>query len=234
MMVGGIYAAKRQENIMNIGNINGIPWYVRLGIFAIIAVSVYAGFWYFVTSGTRKDTKGLMDQVGALQKANAEAQIASQRLNEFRTAYKNKQEEMEELRALLPEQRELTKVLEGIQDRARTAGLSLRKFVPKDDVQQDFYSGKRIDVSVQSSFAGLRAFFDQMAHYQRIVSITNFEIKQLDKQAHSKTVDARFDLTAYYVSSEKLQKQAATQANPPATQPTPVTQAVQQAVTPAK
>src|SRR5207253_7789565 len=83
------------------GNINGIPWYVRLGIFAIIAVSVYAGFWYFVTSGTRKDTKGLMDQVGALQKANAEAQIASQRLNEFRTAYKNKQEEMEELRALL-------------------------------------------------------------------------------------------------------------------------------------
>src|SRR5437870_6458013 len=219
---------------MNIGNINGIPWYVRLGIFVVIAVSVYGGFWYFVTSGTRKDTRDLQSQVGALQKANAEAQIASQRLNEFRTAYKNKQEEMEELRALLPEQRELTKVLEGIQDRARTAGLSLRKFVPKDDVQQDFYSGKRIDVSVQSSFAGLRAFFDQMAHYQRIVSITNFEIKQLDKQAHSKTVDARFDLTAYYVSSEKLQKQAATQANPPATQATPVTQAVQQAVTPAK
>jgi len=219
---------------MNIGNINDIPWYVRLGIFVIIAVSVYAGFWYFVTKGTRNDTKGLMDQVSALQKANAEAQIASQRLNEFRTTYKNKQEELEELRALLPEQRELTKVLEGIQDRARTNGLSLRKFVPKDDVQQDFYSGKRIDVSVQSSFAGLRAFFDQMAHYQRIVSITNFEIKQLDKQADSKTVDARFDLTAYYVSSEKLQKQAATQPNAPAPQATPVTQAVQQAVAPPK
>jgi len=79
----------------------------------------------------------------------------------------------------------LTKVLEGIQDRARMTGLSLRKFAPKDDVQQDFYSGKRIDVSVQSSFAGLRAFFDQMAHYQRIVSITNFELKQMDKQAAS-------------------------------------------------
>jgi len=93
---------------------------------------------------------------------------------------------------LLPEQRELTKVLEGIQDRARRmAGLSLRKFTPKDDVQQDFYSGKRIDVSVQSSFVGLRSFFDQMAHYQRIVSITNFEIKQLDKQATNKTLEAR-------------------------------------------
>ena len=216
---------------MSIGNINSIPWYLRLGIFMVMALSVYAGFWYFVTSGTRKETKGLQEQISVLQKANAEAQIASQRLNEFRTAYKNKQEELEELRALLPEQRELTKVLEGIQDRARMTGLSLRKFVPKDDVQQDFYSGKRIDVSVQSTFAGLRAFFDQMAHYQRIVSITNFELKQMDKQAASKTVEARFDLTAYYVSSEKLQKQNANQPNgAPATQTSATTQAVTQAV----
>ena len=217
---------------MKIGSINNIPWYARLGIFAVIALSVYGGFWYFVTSGTRKETKGLQDQISVLLKANAEAQIASQRLNEFRTAYKNKQEELEELRALLPEQRELTKVLEGIQDRAHMTGLSLRKFLPKDDVQQDFYSGKRIDVSVQSSFAGLRAFFDQMAHYQRIVSITNFEVKQMDKQAASKTVEARFDLTAYYVSSEKLQKQNANQPNQaPATPISTTPQAVTQAVT---
>ena len=56
-----------------------------------------------------------------------------------------------------------------------------------------------------SSFAGLRAFFEQLAHYQRIVSVTNFELKQLDKQSPTKTVDARFDLTAYYVSAERLQ-----------------------------
>jgi Tfp pilus assembly protein PilO len=215
---------------MSIGNLNSIPWYLRLGVFTIVAVLVYGGFWYFVTSGTRKETKGLQEQIAILQKANAEAQIASQRLNEFRTAYKNKQEELEELRALLPEQRELTKVLEGIQDRARTTGLSLRKFVPKDDVQQDFYSGKRIDVSVQSSFSGLRAFFDQMAHYQRIVSITNFELKQLDKQGSNKTVEARFDLTAYYVSTEKLQKTNANQPNNAAApQNNPATQAAMNA-----
>ena len=206
---------------MKIGNLNNIPWYARLLIFGAIAGVVYAGFWYFVTSGTRKETKGLQEQISTLQKANTEAQIASQRLNEFRTAYKNKQEQFEELRALLPEQRELTKVLEGIQDRAHTTGLSVRRFAPKDDVQQDFYSGKRIDVAVQSSFAGLRSFFDQMAHYQRIVSITNFEIKQMDKQASNKTVEARFDLTAYYVSSEKLQKQAAAQPNASPANPAP-------------
>jgi len=221
---------------MKIGNMNGLPWYLRFGIFAVIALVIYGGFWYFVTSGTRKETKDLQAQIDTLKKANAEAQIASQRLSEFRAAYKNKQEELAELNALLPEQRELTKVLEGIQDRAHITGLSLRKFAPKDDVQQDFYSGKKIEVAVQSSFSGLRAFFDQMAHYQRIVSINNFEVKQLDKQALSKTIEARFDLTAYYVSSEKLQKAATNQPNQPAgsNQAAATQQAVQQVVTPAK
>ncbi|HEY6047116.1 MAG TPA: type 4a pilus biogenesis protein PilO [Pyrinomonadaceae bacterium] len=205
---------------MKIGNLNNIPWYLRLAVFAALAVGVYAGFWYFVTRGTRAQTKELEGKIAVLQKANMEAQIASQRLSEFRTAYKNKQEELEELRALLPEQRELTNVLQGIQERARATSLQLRKFTPKDDVQQDFYSGKRIEIGVQSSFAGLRSFFDQMAKYQRIVSITNFEIKQLDKQNVNKTLEARFDLTAYYVSSDKLQKQS-TPPPPPGTQPAP-------------
>jgi Tfp pilus assembly protein PilO len=220
---------------MKIGNMNNLPWYARLGIFSALAVVVYLGFWYFVTSGTRKETKSLQDQIAVLKKANAEAQIASQRLNEFRAAYKNKQEELEELKALLPDQRELTRVLEGIQDRARSNGLSLRKFTPKDDVHENNYSGKKIDVSVQSSFVGLRAFFDQMAHYQRIVSISNFEIKQLDKQGSAKTVEARFDLTAYYASNENVQKQAGGQAkpNPPVNPAVATTQAVQQAAAPA-
>jgi len=176
-------------------------------MFVAVAGVVYAGFWYLVTSSTRNETKEMNKEIAQLLPRNAQAQIASQRLNEFRAIYKARQEEYDELKALLPEQRELTMVLQGLQERARTNGLVLKKFTPKDDVQQDNYSGKKIDVSVTSSFASLRGFFEQLAHYQRIVSITNFELKQLDKQSVDKTVDARFDLTAYYVSAERLQKQ---------------------------
>jgi len=166
---------------------------------------VSAGFWYFVTRGTRAETKTMQDEIATLLPRNAQAQIASQRLNEFRAIYKAREEEYAELKALLPEQRELTMVLQGIQDRARTSNLVLARFNPKEDMQQDNYSGKKIEVGVVSSFASLRSFFEQIAHYQRIVSITNFELKQLQQQSATKTVDARFDLTAYYVSAERLQ-----------------------------
>lgn len=193
---------------MKFGKLPHLPWYLRLVVFVAVAGVMYAGFWYFVTRGTRTETKTMQDEIAQLLPRNAQAQIASQRLNEFRAIYKAREEEYAELKALLPEQRELTMVLQGIQDRARNNGLVLARFNPKEDLQQDNYSGKKIEVGVVSSFAGLRSFFEQLAHYQRIVSITNFELKQLDKQSLTKTVDARFDLTAYYVSAERLQGQA--------------------------
>lgn len=208
---------------MKIGNLKALPWYLRLAMFVAVAGVLYGGFWYLVTRPTRAETQQFNNEIAQLLPKNAQAQIASQRLNEFRAVYKARQEEYEELKALLPEQREITMVLQGVQDRARGNGLVLKKFTPKEDVQEGNYSGKKIEVSVTSSFASLRSFFEQLAHYQRIVSISNFQIKQVDNQTSMKTVDATFDLTAYYVSAEKLNAPAAQPAGsgqvPPAAAP---------------
>jgi len=201
---------------MKLGKLPALPWYLRLVAFLAIGGALYAGFWYFVTSGTRNDTKTMEVEIARLRPLNAQAAIVQQNLNNFKAAYKAREEEFAELKALLPEQRELTMVLQGIQDRAKSSGLVLSRFNPKEDTQQDNYSGKKIEVSVVAGFAGLRNFFEQLAHYQRIVSISNFELKQLEKQSLTKTVDARFDLTAYYVSSERLQTQPAPNAKPAA------------------
>jgi type IV pilus assembly protein PilO len=194
---------------MKIGNLHELPWYLRLAVFGGIALVLYGGFWYFMTSGMHDEVNQLKEQVAAIKQQNASAQIDSQRLANFKALYESKQQEYDDLKALLPEQRELTSVLQGVQDRAHNSSLVLRSFSPKEEVQQDFYSGKKISVGVTSSFSSLREFFELMARYQRIVSITNLEIAQMDKQSPGKTINAKFDLTAYYVSAESLQKAAA-------------------------
>jgi type IV pilus assembly protein PilO len=192
---------------MKVGKLPNLPWYLRMILFVVIAGVIYAGFWYFMTRSVRNETASMQGEIAQLKPRNAQAQVVSQRLNEFKAAYKAREEEYAELKALLPEQRELTMVLQGIQDRVRGNGLILMRFNPKEDVQQENYNGKKIEVLVTSSFAALRSFFEQLAHYQRIVSVTNFELKQLERQTPTKTLDARFDLTAFYVSAERLQKQ---------------------------
>lgn len=196
-----------------------MPWYLRLAIFGGIALAIYGGFWYFMTKAMHEEVDQLKEQVASLKQQNASAQIDSQRLANFKALYESKQQEYDDLKALLPEQRELTNVLQGVQDRAHSTKLILRNFSPKEDLQQDFYNGKKISVGVTSSFASLREFFELMARYQRIVSISNVEITQVEKQSPGKIINAKFDLTAYYVSAESLQNAAPPPASPAAPAP---------------
>ena len=209
------------------------PWYLQLALMLVVAALVYTGFWYFITSGTRQETREIQVQVDGLLAANAKAQIAQQRLNEFKAAYARAQADYEDLKALLPEQRELTNVLAGIHERAKNR-LSVQRFTPKDDIQQDFYSGKPIEIEVNSTYNSLGAFFAQMAAYQRIVSISDFKISRIDDKKDDlkragQTVGAQFLLTAYYSSPERLQQSrvpagaqpvAGTPATPAPAQPT--------------
>jgi len=80
----------------------------------------------------------------------------------------------------------------------------LRKFIPKDDVQQENYNGKRIEVSVTSSFASASQFLRSTCSLSADRFDTNFQLNQVEKQSSSKTVDATFDSTAFYVSAESF------------------------------
>jgi type IV pilus assembly protein PilO len=182
------------------------PWYVQLAIFGGVALVVYGAFWYFVTRSTRAETQEVEAKVESLLRANAGAVVASQRLNEFKANYERAKADYDDLKLLLPEQRELTMVLQNVQDRAKNR-LLLVKFSPQDEVQKDFYTGKPVQVRVVGNYNNLGQFFAQMAAYQRIVSITDFKLAKtnVNDPKGLATVAAEFLVTAYYVSPEKLQ-----------------------------
>jgi Tfp pilus assembly protein PilO len=113
-------------------------------------------------------------------------------------------------------------VLANVQDKAR-GKLTLRKFTPKEDEQQDMYAAKPVEIEVTGTYNQIGQFFSQMASYQRIVSITDFKVTKLKEalvkdKRDGKTVNAVFMLKAYYAAPEKLQAAAPGQ---PAAAPAP-------------
>ena len=82
----------------------------------------------------------------------------------------------------MPEQREITNVLQGLQDTANSSRMTVMRFSPRDDTQQDSIMAKPVEIEVDSNYNNLRAFFESMAKLPRIVSITDFKLNQLDKQ----------------------------------------------------
>jgi len=189
--------------------IKNLQWHFQLVLLVGIAALVYGSVWYFFTSVTREEVRLKNEEVATLQAKNEAARVATQRINEFRALYASKAVEYEELKVLLPEQREITNVLQGLQDNARDSRMTVMRFSPRDDSQQDVIMAKPVEIEVDSNFNNLRAFYDKMAKLPRIVSISDFKINQLDKQSGDKTLHAQFLLTAYYADPELMNKPAA-------------------------
>ena len=186
--------------------IKNLKWQFQLTLLVGVAALLYTGVWYFVTADIRTEVAQLNEQVAALQAKNEAARVATQRINEFRALYASKAVEYEELKVLLPEQREITNVLQDLQDSARQSRMIVMRFSPRDDTQQDVIMAKPVEIEVDSNFNNLRSFFDKMAKLPRIVSVSDFKLNQLEKQTAEKTVHAQFLLTAYYADPEVMNK----------------------------
>ncbi len=199
--------------------IKNLKWQYHLLILVCVAALVYGGVFYFVTSETRVEIAALNEEISQLQAKNEAARIATQRINEFRELYASKAEEYEELKVLLPEQREITNVLSGLQDTANNSRLAVMRFAPREDTQQDSIMAKPVEVEVDSNFNNLRAFYERMAKLPRIVSITDFKINQVDKQSEAKTIHASFLLTAYYAAPTDINAKPAQPGTPGAPAP---------------
>ncbi len=107
------------------------PWHIQLVFLVGIASLLYLTVWYFVTSETRVEIQALNEQVAQLTQKNEAAKIATERINEFRSLYASKSLEYDELKVLLPEEREITNVLQGLQETAGESRLIVSRFSPR-------------------------------------------------------------------------------------------------------
>lgn len=110
-----------------------LPVHWQLLLLLGVAALVYYGFYSFVTSSMYAEAATVKEQSDALQRKNEQARIATQRIDELRQLYAAKSVEYDDLKVLLPEQREITVVLQGLQDTARASNLTLLRFAPRDD-----------------------------------------------------------------------------------------------------
>lgn len=200
-----------------------LPVYWQLLILVLVAAALYYGFYSFVTSPIYAEAVQVKEKSDALQRKNEQARIATQNIEQFRQLFVAKTAEYEELKVLLPEEREITNVLLGLQDNARSSSLTMVRFSPRDDAPQGFITAKPVEIEIACNFNNLKDFYEKMAKLPRIVSITDFKIIQRPKQISGKTIDSQFMLTAYYATPQavldQIEKEKAAKAPKPAANP---------------
>lgn len=188
--------------------LNRIPWYTQMGLLLVLVALLIFAADTLLYSDTRAETVKIQEQVQSLKAKNAQASIIRQNLAATEETLRQKREEMDRLRDLLPDQIEISRVYENIKDFMRAQKLELKQFAQNKPDPSDFYTAQKILVQVSGSYDSLGQFFSQLGFYKRILSVTEVDIKQAEDNAqeYGRSINASFVVTAYYITPENLEK----------------------------
>jgi len=198
-----------------------MAWYYQMGVLVLLTGILFFAADYLLYSDKRAETVKIEDKVQSLKTKNAQGSIIRQNLAATEQTLKEKREEIDRLRDLLPDQVEISRVYDNIKDFLREQRLELKRFVHMKAVSADFYTAQPIQIEVTGTYDALGQFFSRLGFYSRIVSVTDVEIKQAEDNAQEvgRSINGSFVVTAYYIAPENLEK--LTMKKPAAPPPVP-------------
>jgi type IV pilus assembly protein PilO len=184
--------------------LSGVPWFVQfLGMVLIGLVIGYVSD-RMAFADTREETKKKQEELNKLREENRKGAIVRDNLKSYQKRYDQAQSELRDLRELLPEDVEISKVLENITLQANEQKLTVKVFTPRDLVKKEFYKEKPISIQVTGLYNNLGRFFQQLATYRRIVNISEVDIKKATQQTDNHDIDASFTVTAFLASEQDV------------------------------
>lgn len=185
-----------------------LAWYYQMGMLLLLSGLLIFAADYLLYSEKRAETVKIQEKAQGLKAKNAQGSIIRQNLAATEQTLKEKREEIDRLRDLLPDQVEISRVYDNIKDFLREQRLELKRFVHMKAASAEFYTAQPIQIEVTGTYDSLGQFFSRLGFYPRIVSVTEVEIKQAEDNAQEvgRSVNASFIVTAYYIAPENLEK----------------------------
>ncbi|PYT09856.1 MAG: hypothetical protein DMF60_01660 [Acidobacteria bacterium] len=185
-----------------------MAWYYQMGLLLLLSGLLILAADYLLYSEKRAQTVKIEEKVQQLKAKNAQGSIIRQNLAATEQTLKEKRDEIDRLRDLLPDQVEISRVYDNIKDFLREQKLELKRFVHMKSVSNDFYTAQPIQIEVTGSYDSLGQFFSRLGFFSRIVSVTDVEVKQAEDsgQEVGRSINGSFVVTAYYIAPENLEK----------------------------
>ncbi len=151
----------------------------------IICVATFslliAGFYSLVYSPKSKEISELENEYSAMQVELAEARGRAMTLKGLKEDVRSATMDLAKAKELLPDTKEIPKLLESITSAGKSAGLEFLLFKPGEEVLKNFYAEIPVTIKVTGSYHNIAVFFDKISKLYRIVNVFDVETKGNDK-----------------------------------------------------
>ena len=146
-------------------------------IFSIICLIAVGGMWQVSLGPGSAELEERRVKLAKLESEIVRVQAIADKLPELQREVKALTVALRETTAALPEEKDPQDVLRNLHDIASESSLDIASFKPNSIVAKSQYSEWPIQLGFEGSYHDLGRFFDRLAGMQRLISVTDLNIK---------------------------------------------------------
>ena len=178
-------------------SLNKLPWYGQIGAFVALALGITAAFWYFYVQPAQEGLAAKRTELASLQTTINRGLATARRLPQFRSEVAGLQAQLERLRAVLPEERDVADLLRRVQAMATQSNLTIQGFTPQAVATRQLHAEWPIGLELEGTYHDLGAFLERVSKFPRIINVNGLEIRTRENAGGGPTIRAQATATTF-------------------------------------
>jgi type IV pilus assembly protein PilO len=178
-------------------SLSRLPWWGQIGAFVLVCGGAAYGFWHFYVADMQADVTLRQTRLNSLRADIARGVATARRLPEFEQQVGQLEQRLENLRQVLPEEKDVADILRRIQGLATQSNLSIQRFTPTPPVQQTMYAEIPYRLQAEGTYHNLGFFLDRVSKFPRIITIKEITIRAKNPPEPNATISAECIATTF-------------------------------------
>jgi type IV pilus assembly protein PilO len=154
-----------------------IPWYAQIGAFVVVAILAYGAFYYYYEQSVLAEFAIRQAQLDGLRADITKGNATAKQLPAFQAEVNDLETRLDNLKAVLPEEKDAADLLRRMQTVAAQSSLVIKSFKPSPVITKTLHAEWPIQLELEGSYHNLATFFDRVGKFTRIVNITGVDVK---------------------------------------------------------
>jgi type IV pilus assembly protein PilO len=165
------------------------PWYLQaLVFFALALVIIGAGEYVpvFPVASMRTELQENHDKDSNLNRQVSELQVYERRNAEFKLEMAALEKQLDTLKTIVPEEKELDEFIRLVQGAAVASGVQVRRLSADAVVAKDYHYELPFQVEVDGPYFNIEDFFARLSRLSRIINVGDLSFSGLTDSKNSK------------------------------------------------
>src|SRR5512143_2356578 len=154
---------------------------IQLAIVVGLAVVLTGAAYWFVYKDMDAANRTLRAQLKAKQDENAALRPYADRKADMERRIATLKDQLEQMKRIVPDEKEAPQFMEMMQAEARKAGIEIRRYEAKPTAAKEFFTEVPWDIDIDGPYYSVLRFFDNVAHLDRIVNVANLRMSSVKK-----------------------------------------------------